>query len=522
MKNKLLLVLVLQIINILSESITLAQDQIKSVNNSESYYFKWDEVKCNNPQSSECYKETVCKMWFKANPKNKEIRNCDEFHAREKGFHGALNNYSLYQISKTKPDTVIVTIHGLWGNSLQFQNSIVNLQFVTGKARHSFINLTLPGHMKFDKNEEYLDVVSKSPPFAPFQDWIKALEDTLKLAKLLGKNTIVIGQSTGGLLATYAALKYPNLVDEIVLVEPALQVQDIMNWGACASEWLPMPILNGIGSVIGVPVPKGVNVAMGCEVQKLADQLFQRRKRLITNGSNKPAQFVEDFSVYNKVAEQITIPVLMINNERDQVVSSKANHYFYEGLSSGKKYISINEDGKMPHGWITSVDPYLITDNLLEFTTKFLPENNLKFIYYYRSYKNVKNMTEYFCPSNFELKDCEEIQNDRTQKLSQLKTQVCEILTNDCEQIQKSLDFLYEFWSEHYNYQKNIGHDRHKRTASERALTLAIANTNLPNEIGAEAENRTESEKLRIKQLIWHQDYIRSIATKIYTQFHGD
>ncbi len=44
MKNKLLLVLLL----FLSESITLAQNQIESVNNSESYYFKWEEVIFSN------------------------------------------------------------------------------------------------------------------------------------------------------------------------------------------------------------------------------------------------------------------------------------------------------------------------------------------------------------------------------------------------------------------------------------------------------------------------------------------
>ncbi|MCM2281923.1 MAG: alpha/beta hydrolase [Bdellovibrionaceae bacterium] len=343
---------------------------------------------------------------------------------------------------------MIISIHGLWGNDAQFARTIGSLSHIVSSADHNAIGLTLPGHKKEFFDESYLDLIKKNTPFATHDQWLVALQHTLRVARQLGQKTIIVGQSTGGLLAVYAALKHSELVDQIVLIEPALQVRSLMNFGSCLSASIPEEVIKGLGLLIGVPVPDGVSIKMGCEVQKVADLLFPRRFEHRGRGPRAEVRYIEDFSTYTKVAAQVRVPVLMINNENDRIVSTEANRNFFAGLTTGKQYISINKDGKMPHGRVTSAQPETLANQLIEFTYHHLRESTLGNIYLYRVGQRLRSHRYALCATWDSLQTCLENYRTRAAAADRFTAELRTIIQNEAEfeRVLSVIDFLDTFW----------------------------------------------------------------------------
>jgi alpha-beta hydrolase superfamily lysophospholipase len=357
---------------------------------SNQTFFKYDDVKCDDPTSPKCYRQTFCKIreiygggnlsFIKIAPQNNSV-NCIDEEVYDNFYEGftvkAYSNVTLRSSKKTP--LVVVSIHGLWGNTKQFERTLEMIRSANRGDGLNYIELTLPGHLKTyagrdgdedykTKYQAYLNLVNKNKPFAEHTEWLVALENTLKMARLIGEKTIVIGQSTGGLLAALSAVEYSDLVDQIVLVEPALRVNKLMDNGACLSRHLPDAVINFGSKILGVHVPDGTSVQMGCEVQKLADKYFPRTYVTTKDSVEERTVQVEDFTSLVEFAKKIKHPVLMINNENDKIVSSEANRWFFKGLSGVKEYTSINTDGQIPHGVITGFPfPGFVAQRLFEF-----------------------------------------------------------------------------------------------------------------------------------------------------------
>jgi len=314
----------------------------------EDTYLKFSEVVCSsnlNPKSDECYQQVVrnfARVLGDSTP---------EFKIKEYGTGGDKNGYSSYQLKPKRQRKVTVTIHGLWGDSTQFEQTLDSANRGFAVYQGNVIELTLPGHLKTVQDPAYTNEIKKNPPFASYDKWLVALDETLKVAALLGDDVTVVGQSTGGLLAAYAAYKYPAIVKNVVLVEPALKVNPLMNFGSCTlgAALTKSPVVRAIAKIFR-DVPNGVNVKMGCEVQRLATSVLKP----LSSTSVKEAKYSD---AIRSLAMQTRQPVFLVNNEHDKVVSAEMNRIYYAALPGKKFYQSINLDGKSPHGAVTQTNP---------------------------------------------------------------------------------------------------------------------------------------------------------------------
>lgn len=102
----------------------------------------------------------------------------------------------------------ILIIHGFAGGTYDEEPLLFHLQ---PKLEFDVYNFTLPGHMTNLSS----DVV--------YTDWIDAVNKRIDNLINMGYNKIyLIGHSMGGVLATHAAIKYPE-VKKIILIAPAFK-----------------------------------------------------------------------------------------------------------------------------------------------------------------------------------------------------------------------------------------------------------------------------------------------------------
>ena len=257
--------------------------------------------------------------------------------------------YSIYNLQKKKTKNIFVYIHGLWGSSAQYYqvNTFVKIKQMYGDHIDNSILLTLPGHYShFDAIKKRDKKIAKT---VNFEDWVRAVDETILLASKLGENVIVLGQSTGGLLALVAAHRHPQIVKKLMLTEPALQVKGHLKTASCDLSGFLSVFNNIAGKVIDG------NLSLGCQVSRLAKSFLQEFE-----GENQIVQI-------QSMAQSVRVPVLLLNNEEDDVVEEKANRLFYEHLNVEKQYVSLIEmQTGIDHGMAESQLTDKIADQVLE------------------------------------------------------------------------------------------------------------------------------------------------------------
>ena len=360
---------------LVAESPLLSDANQDKIFQNEKTYFEYDKVKCLDTQPVDCYKEVRCRIMLTNQLTPEKLIEC--LNKKEEPSSGiteiSINDYSKIRLaSQKKAQYTILTIHGLWRSREQFKVTVDQL-LAAQSNEVNVLELVLPGHIK-DKEKitpTYLEYIKRNKPFAYYNEWLIALENSLKIAKALGHKVIIMGHSNGGLLATIAALKYPDMVDQLVLLEPALRLRKIVDFGSCLSRYLPDETIKGFGEIIGREVPEWVSVPMGCEVQKLADTFIPRRtKHQEYDYISSYQQPIEDYGVYEDLAKKIKVPVLMMNNEKDNVVSAKANIIFYKALETKKEYYPLDKNGKIQHGHVTVQINESVSFKFFEFNYK--------------------------------------------------------------------------------------------------------------------------------------------------------
>ncbi len=114
------------------------------------------------------------------------------------------NNITLAYVDEGNGDNTIIFIHGLGSYIPAWKKNITEL-----KKHYRCIAIDLPGYGKSSKGlysgsmEFYADVVSEF------------------LTKLNIEKAVIAGHSMGGQIAMTLALKYPNIVEKLILVDPA-------------------------------------------------------------------------------------------------------------------------------------------------------------------------------------------------------------------------------------------------------------------------------------------------------------
>lgn len=119
----------------------------------------------------------------------------------------ANNEERLVRQSDSLTETAILYIHGFGASRAEGEYVTDSLGSYMAASTYY---LRLPGHGTNKK-----DHASRS-----FEEYIYEAEEALLMMKHLGKKTIVVGTSMGGLLATYLAAQYPENVDALILCSP--------------------------------------------------------------------------------------------------------------------------------------------------------------------------------------------------------------------------------------------------------------------------------------------------------------
>lgn len=397
-------------------------------------YLKYDEV-----------------QWTQKNPGYLDvIDTLDSFNAISK-YENSKSEFSTfdfrestYHISKLrKAKTTLVFIHGLYGGAKQFGEFFKSMQRQGSDANG--ILLTLPGHYRNGNIDRPIKEATK-------EDWIEAVQNTIKIAKSLSEKVVIVGQSTGGLLAVYSAINFQTMVDGIILLEPALKVQTRIDIATCIGKHFVKDAssLSFFAKLIGMDAPKGISVSMGCEVAKLAEQILDR-KYIEPNSYHESQEMKQERLdvAMSRLAEKIRLPVLMINNFFDHVVDPHYNELF-ASLLKNKTYIKINLDGKTEHGSRQTVNTDYSKDSFYEHTCNFLFENfaEQNCARNYFSTKVFHYFTQVlFCRSDSQIKESlKQIENDVVSE------SVCKFFENKftneqyCARFKEAIKMHIKFW----------------------------------------------------------------------------
>ena len=117
------------------------------------------------------------------------------------------NEEKLIKYSNRKTQYAILYIHG-YGTCRAEGEFVVDK--IAKKFKANTFYLRLPGHGT--NKEDHLET--------EFDELLDEALETLFMMEKLGKKLILIGCSMGGLLATYAAAKFPEKIDAIILASP--------------------------------------------------------------------------------------------------------------------------------------------------------------------------------------------------------------------------------------------------------------------------------------------------------------
>ena len=188
----------------------------------------------------------------------------------------------------------IVIIHGFTGNL--YDNEFL-MNYLEYDSRFDVYAETLPGHNK----DRFSD--------ASVNDWKKSVDNEIKKLIDNGYHTIyVVGHSMGGVLATYAASKYPE-VKKLVLVNAAF---DYLNFKQNKKD--------------------------------LKDKNFSKYSHLFQKVLRTSPFIVNEFRKLvkesNNFLKKVDCETLILRSKNDEIIPYDVGNYIYDSLDIDKKYLT--------------------------------------------------------------------------------------------------------------------------------------------------------------------------------------
>jgi alpha-beta hydrolase superfamily lysophospholipase len=226
-----------------------------------------------------------------------------------------------------KTENVVVLFHGLY----ESPRTILGLAKEFHKSGMNVYLPILPGH--WNRNPNQSDQVT-------FQDWLKEVDASMKFARKLGSKTLVAGFSMGGVLATYAAIKYPKEVEGLFVWSPAFGLSGKANLAASLGYALGFD-----GNSWGKIPADGVNTPYFS--LKMATQLQFLHKYITRNvignridtGKNLNPNLLYGWDI----APLIQVPTFVVFSDEDEAISRFQVKKFYNYLSVEKKLIEFED-----------------------------------------------------------------------------------------------------------------------------------------------------------------------------------
>ena len=228
-----------------------------------------------------------------------------------------LDNPKIAYIDQGSGDQTIILVHGLASNAGFWRYNIPELS-----KKYRVIAVDLPGYGKSQKGD-YPYTLSF------YADEIKKLVEELKL-----KNVVYVGHSMGGQIGLILSMKYPNLLDKLILASPA----GFEKFDRGEGDWLrSVMTIKGVKSTN----EEGIRRNLSINFYNFCDKwewMVEERVRM-----RKAADFDEfaytvvkcvnamlDEPTYDKLSE-VKTPTLIIYGRYDGLIP---NPYLHPGFSS--------------------------------------------------------------------------------------------------------------------------------------------------------------------------------------------
>lgn len=253
----------------------------------------------------------------------------------------ALNNPEIAYIDQGSGNQTILLVHGLASNAGFWRYNIPELS-----KNYRVIAVDLPGYGKSQKGN-----YSYSMSF--YADQIKKLIDELKL-----KNVVYVGHSMGGQIGIVFAIKYPALLNKLILASPA----GFEEFHRGEGDWLRSVItVKGVESTTEEGVRRNLALNFYTWHDKWEWMVEERVRMRKANDFNEFAYAVVrcvngmlDEPTYNKLSK-IKTPTLVVFGRYDGLIP---NPYLHPGFPSdvfrngakdisNAKLVEINNTGHM-------------------------------------------------------------------------------------------------------------------------------------------------------------------------------
>ena len=199
----------------------------------------------------------------------------------------------------------VLIIHGFAGGTYDQEPLFYCLQ---PKLEFDVYNFTLPGH----KTNLSSDVV--------YQDWIDSVNKKIEILRNTGyKKIYVIGHSMGGVLASLAAVKHPDIVKKVVLIAPAFKFLSVND-----ESTFMKTIKNGPGII---KTYKGKEVL----------------SRFLKVSFSQFRQFVKLEELAADTPKQINVPTLIVQGTSDQLVPYENSENIFNSMTCPKWLLEVED-----------------------------------------------------------------------------------------------------------------------------------------------------------------------------------
>ncbi|MGA2368895.1 MAG: lysophospholipase [Dehalococcoidia bacterium] len=246
---------------------------------------------------------------------------------QNEGYFTGTGNSKLYWrcwLPDGQPKAVILAVHGL-GEHISRYNNLVNNVVPIGYAVYGLDHY---GHGKSEGTRVFI------PRFHVYLDDLKTFYDTVKKDNP-GLKIFLLGHSMGGLIATAYTMEHQQELAGLIVSAPALKAGESIT----SSTITLAKVLSAIAPKLGVQALDSAYLSHDKAVVEAYDKdpLVYRGKITARLGS-------ELFTAMSKLEQQmptITLPLLIMQGSKDQLVNKEGSKLLYAKAGSPDKTLKI-------------------------------------------------------------------------------------------------------------------------------------------------------------------------------------
>ncbi len=186
------------------------------------------------------------------------------------------------------------------------------------------------------------------------QDWLLDAELSLWLVSALGQKVTVHGFSMGGLAALDLAQRFPEKIDQLVLISPAVMIAGGGDdWSCLGQNTFVQSVTKWASSRDRIYLDKVLNGA--CPLSNLIKTVRDRQKDRQEDAWKSSASgetqslYYDRIEQVKRIAKSIKARTLFIYTENDSDVDVKALKILSENLSNSENIVFRYQDGQIPH-----------------------------------------------------------------------------------------------------------------------------------------------------------------------------